>query len=63
MSFGVKALMGSIFAVITFAWFVLLSYFVTHRFLKKHLARFQIIITKSMGVILCVLAAYVAFGS
>ncbi len=63
MSFIAKALMGSILAVITFAWFVFLSFLITHHFLKKHLVRFQIIITKSMGVVLCLLAAYVAFVS
>ncbi len=59
----VKALMGSIFAVIVFVWFVLLSYLITHRLLQKHFARFQLIITKLMGVVLCCLAAYVAIFS
>jgi RhtB (resistance to homoserine/threonine) family protein len=63
MNFLGKALMGSIFAVIVFVWFVLLSYLITHRLLQKHFARFQLIITKSMGVILCCLAIYVAVFS
>jgi threonine/homoserine/homoserine lactone efflux protein len=63
MSFIEKAMLGSIFAIIVFIWFVLLSYLITHRLLQKHFARFQLIITKSMGVILCLLALYVAFFS
>jgi len=58
-----KALLGSIFAVIVFIWFTLLSYLMTHHLLQKHFARFQQLIIKVMGVILCVLAAYVAFFS
>lgn len=61
MSYLTKAMMGSIFALIVFLWFVLLSYLITHRLLQNHFARFQLIITKSMGIILCVLAGYVAF--
>ena len=63
MHFFEKALLGSIFAVIVFIWFVLLSYMITHRLLQKHFARFQLIITKSMGVVLCFLALYVALLS
>lgn len=63
MNFLMKALMGSIFAVVCFAWFVFLSYLITHRLLQKHFARFQLIITKAMGVMLCLLAVYVAFFS
>jgi RhtB (resistance to homoserine/threonine) family protein len=58
-----KALLGSIFALITFTWFVFLSYLITHRLLQKHFARFQQVIIKVMGVVLCVLAVYVAFLS
>ena len=63
MNFLWKALMGSIFAFIVFLWFVLLSYLITHRLLQKHFSRFQIIITKTMGIILCILSIYVAFFS
>lgn len=63
VSFLGKAMMGSIFAVIVFVWFVLLSYLITHRLLQNHFARFQIIITKAMGVVLCFLAVFVAFFS
>jgi RhtB (resistance to homoserine/threonine) family protein len=63
MNFISKALMGSIFAVIVFVWFVLLSFLITHRLLQKHFKRFQLIITKAMGIILCILAVYVAFFS
>ncbi len=63
MNFLGKALLGSIFAFIVFVWFVLLSYLITHRLLQKHFARFQLIITKSMGIVLCFLALYVAFFS
>ena len=58
-----KLLLGSIFPITGFAWFVFLSYLITHRLLKNHFTRFQIIITKSMGVFLCLLAIYVAFIS
>lgn len=61
MGFVWKAMIGSIFALITFAWFVLLSFLITHRLLQKHFARFQVVITKAMGAILCLLALYVAF--
>lgn len=61
MSFASKALMGSVIAGVGFAWFVLLSYLITHRLLQKHFARFQMVITKAMGVMLCLLAVYVAF--
>lgn len=61
MHFVWKAMMGSIFAMTTFVWFVLLSYLITHRLLQKHFAKFQMVITKAMGAILCVLAVYVAF--
>lgn len=63
MNFLGKALMGSMFALIVFVWFVLLSYLITHRLLQKHFARFQLVITKAMGVILCCLAIYVAVFS
>lgn len=58
-----KVLMGSIFAFIVLAWFILLSYLITHRLLQKHFAHFQLIISKVMGAILCGLAFYVAFIS
>ncbi len=63
MSFLGKALLGSIIAVVGLLWFVLLSYLITHRLLQKHFARFQMVITKTMGVALCCLAIYVAFLS
>jgi RhtB (resistance to homoserine/threonine) family protein len=58
-----KFMIGGVFAVIVFVWFVFLSYLITHRLLQKHFAKFQIVITKAMGVILCFLAVYVAFFS
>lgn len=58
-----KALMGSIFAVVVFVWFIFLSYLITHRLLQRHFARFQMVITKVMGIILCILAVCVAFLS
>lgn len=61
MNFSAKALLGSIFAIVVFIWFALLSYLITHRLLQKHFARFQLIITKAMGVSLCFLAIFVAF--
>lgn len=63
MSFWGKAALGSVIAIVGFAWFVLLAYLITHRLLQKHFARFQLIITKAMGIILCLLAIYVAFFS
>lgn len=58
-----KAILGLTIAVIGFIWFVFLSYFLTHRLLQKHIKRFQFIITKTMGVALCLLAIYVAVSS
>jgi RhtB (resistance to homoserine/threonine) family protein len=63
MHFWEKAVLGSEIAVITFFWFVLLSYMVTHHYLQKHFARFQTIITKTMGCVLCLLALYVILAS
>lgn len=60
MGIGEKAMMGGVVALTALAWFALLSYLITHRLLQKHFARFQMIITKAMGVILCALAVYVA---
>jgi RhtB (resistance to homoserine/threonine) family protein len=63
MHFFVKAAMGGVFSIVVFAWFVLLSYLITHRLLRKHFLRFQIVITKMMGIVLLLLAVYVAFFS
>lgn len=63
MNFWGKAMMGSIFAVIVFIWFVLLSYLITHRLFQKYFSKFQLIITRAMGGVLCFLAIYVAFLS
>lgn len=63
MSFWKKAAMGSMIAVTSFVWFVSLSYLLTHRLLQKHFARFKLIITRTMGIVLCLLAAYVALIS
>lgn len=63
MNFWEKAFLGSEIAIVAFLWFTLLSYLVTHKLLQKHFARFQIIITKTMGGLLCLLALHVAFTS
>ncbi|MBI5273958.1 MAG: LysE family transporter [Chlamydiales bacterium] len=63
MSFLGKAMMGSIIAITGLVWFSLLSFLITHRLLQKHFARFQMVITKVMGVLLCGLATYIAFLS
>lgn len=63
MNFFGKAMLASIFAAIVLVWFVLLSYLITHRLLQQQFARFQFLITKAMGAILCALAVYVAFFS
>ncbi len=60
MAFWKKAVMGSIIAIVAFIWFVLLVYLITHRLLQKHFAKFQFLITKTMGIVLCLLAIYVA---
>ncbi len=57
-----KIILGSLLPIVAFAWFVLLSYLITHRFLQKHFAKFQFIITKTMGVVLCSLGIYIAFS-
>lgn len=56
-----KFRLGSVIAIVVFIWFVFLSYLITHRLLQKHFARFQFLITKVMGVVLCFLAISVAF--
>lgn len=61
MSLHEKFLLGAIVPLTGFSWFILLSYLLTHRLLQKHFARFQLIITKAMGVILCALGLYLAF--
>jgi RhtB (resistance to homoserine/threonine) family protein len=63
MNFWEKAFLGSEIAMVGFLWFTLLSYLITHRYLQKHFARFHRIITKTMGVVLCLLALYVAIFS
>ncbi|NGX59279.1 MAG: hypothetical protein KR126chlam3_00427, partial [Chlamydiae bacterium] len=55
--------MGSVVASVGFVWFVILSYLLTHRLLRRHFARFQLVITKMMGIVLCILAVYIAFVS
>lgn len=62
LNFWEKAVMGSLIAIVAFVWFVLLSFLITHRLLQRHFARFQLIITKAMGVILCILAIYIAIS-
>ncbi|NGX47108.1 MAG: Leucine efflux protein [Chlamydiae bacterium] len=61
MSFFGKVAIGSMISCIGLLWFILLSYLITHRLLQKHFARFQLIITKVMGIALCILAVYIAF--
>lgn len=56
-----KILIGSIFPIVCFGWFTTLSYFITHHLFQKHFEGFQVVITKVMGVFLCLLAIYVAF--
>lgn len=63
MSFIEKSGLGLTVCLVGFIWFVFLSYLITHRLLQKHFARFQLIITKAMGIALCFLAVYVAFFS
>lgn len=56
-----KAMLGTTISIVSLIWFSLLSFFLTHRLLQKHMVRFQAIITKVMGVALCLLALYVFF--
>ena len=63
MTFLEKSMFGSVISIVTFSWFVLLSYLLTHHLLQKHFARFQLVITRVMGVVLCFLSLYVAFFS
>lgn len=58
-----KLIIGSILPITALIWFILLSYLITHRLLQKHFAKFQFLITKTMGIFLCLLAIYVAFLS
>ena len=58
-----KSLIGSLFPLITFAWFVALSYMLTHRLLQKHFSRFQFVIVKAMGVALCGLSLFILFSN
>jgi RhtB (resistance to homoserine/threonine) family protein len=63
MGFLEKSILGSVIALVTLLWFVLLSYLLTHHLFQRYFARFQLIITKIMGCVLCCLAIYVAFFS
>ncbi len=63
MPFWSKFALGSIIAFMALLWFTLLTYLITHSYLNKHFAKFQAIITKVMGVVLCLLSLYVAFLS
>ena len=63
MNIPEKLAVAGTFIGISFAWFVLISFLITHRLLQKHFARFQFVITKVMGIVLCLLALYVAFLS
>lgn len=63
MTLPAKISLGSVIAIVTLVWFLLLSYLITHRFLQKHFAKFQWIITKTMGGILCLLAVSLIFFS
>lgn len=43
--------MRNIIAITTFVRFVFLTHLITHRMLQKHFIRFQLIITRTMGII------------
>jgi RhtB (resistance to homoserine/threonine) family protein len=60
MRFLEKMAFGSVIAVVTFLWFALLSYLISHKHLQKHFARFQVTISKTMGIALCLLALFIA---
>jgi threonine/homoserine/homoserine lactone efflux protein len=55
-----KLALGSTIAIVTFLWFVLLSYLISHRHIQKHIIRFQVPISKTMGGALCLLALFIA---
>jgi len=58
-----KVILGGVILLTTFGWFSFLSFLITHHLLQKHFARFQWIISKIMGIILSLLAVYVAIIS
>jgi RhtB (resistance to homoserine/threonine) family protein len=59
MGFLQKIVTVSVFPLIVFTWFVFLSYLLTHHMLQKHFSRFQYVIVKVMGVVLCGLSIYI----
>ncbi len=61
MSLFEKAIFGGVIFSVTLGWFVFLSFLMTHHRLQKHFGRFQVIISKVMGVMLCLLAFWVVF--
>ncbi len=58
-----KVVLGVEITVISFVWFTLLSYLITHRLLQKHFTKFRKIITKTMGALLCLLALYITLSA
>lgn len=62
MSLFEKAIFAGVIFFVSLGWFIFLSFLITHRLFQKHFARFQLAISKVMGVMLCMLAFYVAFS-
>ncbi len=62
MSLLEKATFGAVILVVSLGWFVFLCFLITHRLFRKYFAQFQFAISKAMGVMLCLLALYVAIS-
>jgi RhtB (resistance to homoserine/threonine) family protein len=62
MSLLEKVTLGSMIPLMGFLWFVFLSFLITCHMLQRYFSRFQLIISKAMGIMLCVLAAYIVFS-
>lgn len=60
MSLLAKVVLGAVILIVSLGWFIFLVFLITHRLFQKHVARFQFVIAKTMGVVLCLLALYVA---
>lgn len=63
MSLFEKAIFGAVILFVSLGWFIFLSFLITHHLFRKHFARFQLAISKTMGVMLCLLALYVAVST
>ncbi len=58
-----KFFIASILPLVGLAWFIFLSYVITHQLIQKQFLQFQFAIVKVMGIALCLLAVYLFLSS